>query len=596
MWTLTNVSYSNFRLLRRVDLELERKGLVIVLGENKDIPGCSSNQGGKSTLLHGITWAMYECDTLGDRITDSALRTSTSFCKVAVTLREDKGTIALIQRTRRKKPRVGKPTVSLEVWIGDQHWKGIPDEVQKHIDATFGQKEIFLASHIFGYEETYIPFARLPDREKKSLFDLLISSEDLDIAQQKARERGKCLETTRRKLHLCRAALAGKLKALCPLQEEHRLELNIEKERLSSQLTTLQEATRKTRKVYQGACVAKEKVTLAYAEAGQKLDSMLDTLKMSEQLQAKIVHTQQELDTISTKTCPKCEAPLSDKRSKSLMRQPLMDLSTTRQRLKDLSPVSDEDITHQEHRVTALRGRVDIATKKERDLSTKLTGSQATLIMLSKQLDTLDKSIQNAQITSCTRLQALRTAQDTLEYLHNELGQQRDAVAFWEQGFGPSGLRSFRLDLLTPRLNQIAEWYSQELFGDGSRVRYSTQTKLKSGEYRDKFALCIEDKQGREIEACSAGQCMRRDLIHLFSIVKLAGEMEKRTVRLLAFDESFRTLDKAGVAETMRILRTFLEDASTILVIEHSDDMRAEFDKALIVSRQRNRATVAYSA
>src|SRR3990167_2359399 len=139
---------------------------------------------GKTTLLNAVCWGLYECDTLGNKLANDAIHDGADRCSVTLILERGNESVT-VKRTRVRTPKSGTPTVTLR--YNDE--AGIPDAVQKYVDALLGRRELFLATHILGYNERYIPFARIGDKEQKSLFDLLISVEDLDAALEHANER-----------------------------------------------------------------------------------------------------------------------------------------------------------------------------------------------------------------------------------------------------------------------------------------------------------------------------------------------------------------------------------------------------------------------
>lgn len=602
MYRIRRLMISNFGLYVEVKINFDKLRLVHVSGQNWDVPGASANMTAKTTMLNALTWTLYGCNTIGKALYGEIIHHGADVCTVTVWLTSDDGEDFIVTRVRRNTSRPGVPTVTLEV-DGES---GIPETMQVKVDARLGPKDLFLAAHIFGYDEEYVPFANRSDREQKSLFDLLVSAEDLDAARTRAESAlrshteyvdalqqaidrmEKNVVRLKATVDTAAAISADTQQALdneiTQLRKEHvasirkRDELIPALRKWESQYNKAVDGLMDAKDKLRTACIAERAEEAAITKANVLIKA-LDKERNSAQLvecevcgsvvtaaflaQRKISYTLGNI-YVRNEALEKARA----------------DITIYREQLTTYEAQHEEA----EREFNSLREAVDTFENSIRALASNVTAAERKQAAL-HEADT-HRGARLAYVAATHELGALREAVEDCE-------READTLEFWRAGFGPQGIRAYRLDLVTPLLNEIAAGYSNQLFGDGTHVVYSTQTQIKSGEFRDRFSVTLADKEGVTITtALSAGQAMRRDLIHLFAIVDLAGRLGKRTVRFLAFDESLRTLDQVGKDVVLDILRQHLDEARTILCLEHDFDMADKFDQAICVVRKLGKSTV----
>ena len=188
-----------------------------------------------------------------------------------------------------------------------------------------------------------------------------------------------------------------------------------------------------------------------------------------------------------------------------------------------------------------------------------------------------DAGVDISELEKALRLLAAKTF---------KLEWTKQAYEFWRDAFGPKGIKAYRLEKIVPKLNELASKYAHQLFGDGMTVGYTTQTQNKNGKtYREEFSVSLYDANNVPVDVVSAGQAMRRDIIHTLALSELASMLGFRRMDLLVFDEVFRSLDAAGVDGVMNILRRLEESTDTLMVIEHDDELESRFDTVLQAER-----------
>ena len=593
MYKPLSITISDFRLIHQANIDLANAGLVHVGGVNNDTPHSNSNMAGKSTLIHAITWCLYGCDATGLTIASSVLRPGIDRCSVQVNLLDPSGNTWFVKRVRYRNPPPGTPTTVLSV-NGTE--LGSAEDVQHHIDAALGTRELFLAAHVFSYGEKQTPFATASPKDKQALFELLLPGEDLETAlnttQSKRNKMRECIE----KYERIATALRRWVRASKATRADNEEELGKRMRKIKAECNWYEVRLREAKDALDQAQTDHAN---SLAPAGNAEETAMDAeseLQTRRTLEGGYTNTiekaRKKLDALKEKKCPTCSTILNAAKLGELRTECKETIEEAKAELRSLSDRNKLHEAYQSARELADKAMekcdrlLEVCNEKERVL-TELSAKYHAHKCMYDELDaTLAARSKNTVVAGTMHIV------EEIGKLIEEAQDYDQILEFWEYGFGRSGIQAYRLDQVTPTMNKLAKEYSNLLFGDGTSVIYSTQKQIKSGEYRDKFDLYIETPGGDRAEAISAGQFMRRDLIHLFTTVKLAAMLKKRSVRLLVFDEAFRTLDAAGTQATIAILRSLLKDADTILVVEHNDELTTAMDQQITITREQGFSSV----
>ena len=152
------------------------KGLVNVVGLNKDTKPHSSNGAGKSSIIEAVVFALFGKTirkTTEKSITHSVSR---SKCKVTLTVNDN------VVITRTKKP----PSLILEI-DGEPYTKEGILQTQEYLEKTLNTNyNVFLASMVFGQQNS-INFLSSPAEEKRSIIQSFLDVSDLFKYRSKIR-------------------------------------------------------------------------------------------------------------------------------------------------------------------------------------------------------------------------------------------------------------------------------------------------------------------------------------------------------------------------------------------------------------------------
>jgi len=186
---------------------------------------------------------------------------------------------------------------------------------------------------------------------------------------------------------------------------------------------------------------------------------------------------------------------------------------------------------------------------------------------------------------------ALEPQQQRLFDIQREIEPLRqDSVHldFWVRGFGNRGVKSLLLSTVTPYLNERANLYMRELTNGKAAIQIGTQTRLKSGELRDRLSFKVVYPHGSDSYVSkSGGERRRADLAILFALGDLAASRSQVPVGLSILDEPFENLDAEGCEQVVRLLRKHvLPRARTILVMSHAEDLKSLFEQRIRVMKE----------
>jgi DNA repair exonuclease SbcCD ATPase subunit len=168
-------------------------------------------------------------------------------------------------------------------------------------------------------------------------------------------------------------------------------------------------------------------------------------------------------------------------------------------------------------------------------------------------------------------------------------------LAFWVEGFGKSGLKSFLLECELADINKAATLYVQRLLGQGAKICMSATRKLKSKDVT-KEELTVD----ATIPGCSysyagasKGQKRRLDLSLLLALRDVATKRSGVRVSQFFADEVFDGVDKAG-CETVGMLLQELSALYPITLITHTSSLKSIATRVLrVVHNGKSAALVA---
>lgn len=158
----------------------------------------------------------------------------------------------------------------------------------------------------------------------------------------------------------------------------------------------------------------------------------------------------------------------------------------------------------------------------------------------------------------------------------------------WEQGFSNQGVKSLYYSHLLPALSERTNAYLEILSEGRCRVEFASQTKISSGELRDKLDCAVTLLDGAsEYHKASGGERRRVDLAALMALGDLAASRPSSSVALRLLDEPFDDLDQEGQEHVIQALQELVvPSCGTCLVMTHSNALQALIPNRISIDKQ----------
>lgn len=597
MISFTRLRATDFGPYAQLDVELAQRGLVLIQGDNRDSAAASSNGTGKSTLLKALTWCLFGETVDGDRH-DAVIRIGQPEASVLVEWElmspSDQGAPTwTLERTK-----VRSSSVKLALHRGGYVTSGMTvQQTQAEIVRLLGLDFQAWRSSVMYGQGDLVRFAdpATTDSERKLTLKRILRLETLDVAQEVARNKVKRGEVEKTRLDRLVGEIEAELRGLgdaSSLQDEAerlarkasealkmakrapRIEKMIAK--IRSHLANLDEVRRRIRALKVDETFERDQVTKVRWTASAE--------------EREVERLRQRIAELGGDACPTCGTP--------------SDSVAVRKRVAELLSECEVRIANVEDARDAARRR-DVEADKIRDTVQEL---QTTLIdvdewrgglgklevelaqanfgaLQAKQFLAQIDEIQTKRYKLEERAATLRGRADDAKRAQIVVERELSDLTFWVKGFGNAGLPSLMMDSVIPTIEERANHYLEVLADGDIRVRFDTQSQLKSGETREKLSIqwTIEGVEGA---TPSGGQRRKISIAVDLALMDLVASRNHAAIDFLALDEIFDGLDHEGKQRVMLLLHELRQKRSTILVVSHDPGLTELFDTVITVQKQ----------
>lgn len=606
------VRYVNFGPFVDSSIDFSRPGLTGIDGRISWKHGSSSNGAGKSFLLDGISWCLWGRCLRADYKGDDVIRiTSTEGTFVEVSIAGGESPVTV---TRYRKHPQNKSRLLVRIGGVDAS-RGTDDETQQLVNHLLGMDfSAFQNSVAFGAREDVRSFYSASDSQRKEVFNQILGLSIYAKAEEVAKRHNKAAQVALEsataeveRLLLAVSTLKDARARLLTPAESAALKREIEslKKRLDEAKTAesaaeaAHAAAKKARAVAESARDDARRAFLtkqsAHSDEKAKAEkSLAETGRGLATHKAALTHAENQLRA-TQKSCSACgqaipenvvkaqrtklEAEISGLRA--LVETSESEWAALRDKIAKLAktaPVFDgfANIAEADAEVEA---RIAASTAKNATNAAKLhLQSRSNLLdSLNQQFEFLDADIR-------TKESELLKAEDCVPTLQTHV----DRTAFWVEGFGNQGLRSFLIEAEISDINRRATGYAQKLLGVGASVAFDSTTQLKSSAAtREKLSVsakipgCTQSYAG-----ASKGQKRRLDLALLLAFRDAVSNRASGTFRQFFADELFDGLDPTGTAHVVELLKAISKDCPVALVT-HDERLRSAVDRVVTVCHAR---------
>ncbi len=600
----------NFCSFKEQDIPLDKKGIILVLGDNKDESQADSNGSGKSLILEAFCWATWG-ETIRGESNDNLVNNKVNKnCVVSILFSKGDTTYKVV---RHHKDKTHIKENDIELFInGKEETLSKMQETQLLINSIIG-----LDFEAFSYltPGARLKVSQLTDKGFKELLENFTQLDLFEKALLKAKERRDSLKNNEKLILFSIESLNNRILALDEAIEagnnQYIIDLDQQKSRLlriNEELSKLEridpslledelsftessyqhtkEYLHSLQKEYSAMCAEHNKDRTLYdllAKFKSKKTDLISQIKKIYSLEGDCPTCLQVLDESHTsKVIPKLEKKLKNIEKNILLTEDSIRLKNDEHEAvisKKQNSINKEVEALNSHTNKLAELRLKISSAKERN---KLIDSMEFNKEAFSQ--PIIKPMQTTLLTQKSSLEeSLKKAKDELVSISKEL----EIAEFWVDAFSPKGLRSYVLKNVTPFINKRLNYYCTFLTGGSMQVSIRTEKLLKNGNIKDDFGIDSVFKNGsKTYKGCSEGEKARVDLVLSLALADLVQNWINVTIPIRFYDETFERVDQSGLNSIVSLLKQDQDKYDTIFVITHNTNFQNFFEEKIIVTKQ----------
>lgn len=613
---------------------LNDRGLVLIQGNNTDSTAFGSNGAGKSSIFsESIVWALFGETIRGYKGDDVIHRDKKKDAYVHLSILDDNGDIYKVERYR--KHREYKNSVLL-LKNGENITGKSDTETTKMIENILQIDFLSFTNSVMFGQGMSKKFANSTDAEQKKILERILQIDIFkkcqDIAKNKVTELNNCMarinqdmasnssQVSSQKAHLedlqeKEAQLGDAVRERISELEEQLQQYNEELEQLPDRVSELDDITTvlETNKFHlQNRYSEYDEVFNQKVDKTVELKTLVNKL---DRVNKEIDKDIEKLDNIVKgqnipKICSSCgqEIPKGDTShivkhlQQSIVdrdRQALLiedEITALRQEIEELSEQL-EGRDRLDRQIEKIDREIQESIKKTASMKSVLDSTKKLANSVEKQIEREKKSLEK------TYTDLIEKAIESISALEKEgqrLIDQKESIqsdidlhSFWVEGFGNKGIKSKLLDDVVPFLNTRANYYLGRLTDNSIEVEFNTQQQLKSGEYRDKFSVDVNNVNGgNKYQGNSGGECRRIDVAVNMALQDLVHSRSNKKVDLIVYDECFEALDKSGCEVVIELLEEKAKTCGSVIVITHNSDLAELFSDTITVTKKNGKTVI----
>jgi DNA repair exonuclease SbcCD ATPase subunit len=620
MIIFNKVKLHNFLSYKEAELNLNNQGVTLIEGINNSNDAYTSSGSGKSSLLSSITYALYGKTVTG--ITSNAVinKEAKTDCYVELSFSINESNYC-IKRYRKGKHNNGN---KVRLYLNDKEiTEATNQKTDKAIQDLIGVEfNTYINTISYGSSDEPI-FSQATDRGKKEILENLANTTVYSKAREYAKDKLKGYKVE------LESNQEQKQNVLTMIKQYKELKENADKDYQKSIMTQRAnieklEHLKQDRDTYTNASEKRLKElnialdSLIDEEPTSQLDSeltnQLNIVNKISLVSSKLTSTkQQELREIkklrtqykninSLEVCPTCGHKLDSKHKKEeldiLSKKGLTyktNITNLDNKLNRLSSI----YTIQKNKLIALQKKVSSYNKAYKTYQDNVNNvkQQIQAIELKKQeynlkITTLEHNTQLETPKPKCYNNYIKIEESKLKKTDNTINELTKNIYTYSllanKVFSKEGITSVVLDLITPYLNEHANYYLNKLSGSILTINMNTQTLNANKTLVDKFDIKVVNQAGADsYKNCSAGERKRIDIAIAFAIQDLQQEHSNTATNIAIYDECFDGLDSVGCESVIDILKEKSKHISSIFVITHNDTLKPLFDNSIKIIKNK---------
>lgn len=613
-YRIGKVSYRNFMPFEDAEVDFSLPGVTAVEGVVVGRPGCDSNGSGKSALLDGVAWCLFDrCIRPQYRGDDVIRGGSSGGCCVTVELSGGEHGVT-VSRYR------GHPDYKDRVYLfvgGEDVTAGTNAETDRVVARQVGcDFDGFVNGVAFCARADVRRFFVSTDAERKETLERVLG---LDLYADAERDARKALHDVLADLEAAGAAVdaaraehAAKSAVLARFGDEDRMadaELALKNVRIGYKYAQVrrrksEEAVAKAAKAKSAAKSAYEAEYNAYAvkrDENQKLAADASAaadkaVREQGKLEGRMLELKSRVAKLEKLTavaeCPTCGRPVDKVKAKAL--------AGVLTKAAGAAGASSDAMAMEAELCRRSVPAAPVAPSRQAldDADAALTaatfGAKADAAVESQH----DRRVRDAEAEfkaaaakvkqTRTELEKIEADIEAIEVRRAEAGRRVSDLELWVEGFGNRGLKAFLIEAEIPHLNALATSRAQAFLGEGARVTLSATRELKARKaVKEELTVsAVIPGMARKYAGASNGQKTRLDLSLLMAMRDMAAHRASGVaggIDQLFADELFDGLDASGSVAVADMLREIAESHPVILVT-HDARLRDVGDRIVTVT------------
>jgi DNA repair exonuclease SbcCD ATPase subunit len=614
----------------RHDFYVGNRGLVLVLGENRDEPRMNSNGSAKSTIFEAMDWALFGVVSKGDHA-DSVIHDEAKGCTVAVTIRDDFGEVGEVVRSR---------PAALTFQVNGQDRSAMDTrETQMAINQWLGlDREIFHAAVFFGQEDLR-RFADATDAQRMEILSRIIPElGEIDVLLERTKMRKRNEEPLYYGAKGTADSLSGELTALegidyaAQIQEwEANWMARIQgiESQIAEKMTKRDELAATAEmlptlvaQVTQLEQTPKVVIPKTIEGLGAVRNSLAYSREQYAVLRGEMRQFEAQLQQVKqtgTGRCPACGSIVSqehlvyetqrlaqeiESRSRSVM-QWQQEGTALSQQESDLLVRLEQQMAQAEgaqrahtHELALAKTQLALAKAaygQVQELDQEVSVFRRTL----ESEAALSNPFKVKQQEALARILQLRVDWRTAKTKEEESARALKLYEFWIDAFGPRGIKSLILDTKLQELTDAANEWVSLLTGGTMWVRFESQRmgrSTKTLRNAPNIRVFRYHQDGRVTErnyrGWSGGEKQRVSWAIDFGLSRLIARRATKQWDLLVLDEVFKHVDAKGGEAVVEMLTDLQREKSSIFVVEHDSEFQSHFETVITACKERGRSRI----
>lgn len=645
MFKFKKIKAKNFLSYKDLELDLDKRGLILVEGKNLTNSAFLSNGSAKSSLLSTVTYALYgktEKGQTADEVVNNKVGKDTSV-KLYFDVDEQAYRIERYRKDKKNKNQV-------KLFKGNDEIKtNSAKETNQRILDLFGIDYSAYINSISIGQGSETSFSDATDKQKKEILEnvanIAIYARAQEVAKQKVTDTQTKLAEYKNKL----ANYESEKDKFETLKQSEQDKYDNAMSYYSSAQELLNEAEGKYEDLKEQANLdtlneqkdklvdeldrikylidnkePKQTFTLDTSEYENKISELQVILnKFSAEKMSKeneVNNLKVSYNSFNTATvCPTCGSPLDPTHALNEQEKIINQVAKIKEYIIQLEGginMTNKKITEAKQELQDKQTEFnEFVADRDREYDSIVSVNQKAYFdkqqevnNVQSQIDKVNNDIQNAYNTMENYRWDLEKREqpnppydykeelDKLEKDNKEnmekVDKLTDDMLEYEQVvkmYSNSGVRSIVLDNITPYLNEQANKYLAILAGSTIQINLTTQKENKDGSISDKFEVEVYNASGgSDYKSASAGERKRIDLAISFALQDLVIKQNNTSVNLLMLDEVFENLDEVANENVITLLEEKAKEVESIFVITHNEQLKGLFSNKVTVVKEQD--------